>query len=262
MKLRAPVLFAPVLCASALLTLVLAAPAFAQQGPECAAGASVDTRLAAALAKPDRPDKVKANDPVRDSENRFMLQYVQPGDHVLDLGAGGGYSTWLLSAAVCAGGVDSQDPAQWVSSQGAQDARNALAAARTNVHLVTSDFDKVPVPAMPYDVIFIGTIYHDTYNMPGADGVRMDKNLYATLKSGGLVVVIDHSAVGGAGTTTTNTLHRIDKAQVLSDFKAAGFELVSDSNVLANPADDRTLKVFDPAIRGHTDRMALVFKKP
>ena len=172
---------------------------FAQQGPECAAGTSVDTRLAAALAKPDRPDKVKANDPVRDSENRFMLQYVQPGDHVLDLGAGGGYSTWLLSAAVCAGGVDSQNPAQWVSSQGAQDARNALATARPNVHLVTSDFDKVPVPAKPYDAIFIGTIYHDTYNEPGADAVKMDKALFAALKPGGLVVVIDHSAVGGAG---------------------------------------------------------------
>ncbi len=49
---------------------------------------------------------------------------------------------------------------------------------------------------------------------------------------------------------------------MLADFKAAGFELVSDSNVLANPADDRTVKIFDPAIRGHTDRMALVFKKP
>jgi len=257
MKLRAPALLA-----TALLALTLAAPASAQSGPECTAGASVDTRLAAALAKPDRPDKVKANDPVRDSENRFMLQYVQPGDHVLDLGAGGGYSTWLISAAVCGGGVDSQNPAEWVSSQGAQDARNALAAARPNVHLVTSDFDKVPAPGKPYDVIFIGTIYHDTYNMPGADGVRMDKALFATLKPGGLVVVIDHNAAAGAGTTTTNTLHRIDKAQVLGDFKAAGFELVSDSNVLANPADDRTLKVFDPAIRGHTDRMALVFKKP
>ena len=259
MKLRAPALVA-----SALFTLALAAPALAQSGPECAAGASVDTRLASALAKPDRPDKVKTNDPVRDSENRFMLQYVHPGDHVLDLGAGGGYSSWLLSAATCGGGgdVDSQNPAEWVSGANAQAARQALATARPNVHLVTSDFDKVPAPAKPYDVVFIGTIYHDTYNMPGADGVRMDKTLFATLKPGGLVVLIDHSAPAGSDITDTNTLHRIDKARVLADFKAAGFELVSDSNVLANPADDRTVKIFDPAIRGHTDRMALVFKKP
>jgi len=253
---------ASALLASTVLTLTIAAPAFAQSGPECAAGASVDTRLAAAEARADRPDKVKANDPVRDSENRFLLQYVKPGDRVLDLGAGGGYSTWLLSAAVCGGDVDSQNPSDWVSSPNAQAARTALAAARPNVHLVTSDFDKVPVPAKPYDVIFIGTIYHDTYNVPGADGVKLDKTLLATLKPGGLVVVIDHNAPAGSGIADTNTLHRIDKARVLADFAAAGFTLVSDSPALANPADTRTLKVFDPAIRGHTDRMALVFKKP
>ena len=250
------------LLASTLFTLAIAAPALAQSSPECAAGASIDTRLAAALAKPDRPDKVKANDPVRDSENRFLLQYVKPGDHVLDLGAGGGYSTYLLSTAVCGGDVDSQNPSEWVSNPNGQAARAALAAARSNVHLVTSDFDKVPVPAKPYDAIFIGTIYHDTYNMPGADGVKLDKNLLATLKSGGLVVVIDHNAPAGSGIADTNTLHRIDKARVLADFAAAGFTLVSDSPALANPADDHSLKVFDPAIRGHTDRMALVFKKP
>jgi predicted methyltransferase len=137
-----------------------------------------------------------------------------------------------------------------------------MAKARPNIHLVQSDFDKVPVPAQPYDAIFIGTIYHDTYNMPGANGVAMDKVLAATLKPGGLVIVVDHAAPAGSGTSDTNTLHRIDKQVVLDDFKTAGFELVADSNALANPADDHSLKVFDPAIRGHTDRFALVFKKP
>lgn len=251
------------LCVSALALGALAAmstPASAQS--ECQANASVDTRLAAAEAKADRPDKVKANDPVRDSENRFLLQYVKPGDHVLDLGAGGGYSSWLLSSAVCSGSVDSQNPPDWVASPAAQTARTAMTTARPNIHLVTSDFTAVPVPAQPYDVIFIGTIYHDTFNAAGADAVKMDKALFAALKPGGLVVVIDHNAPAGSGSSDTNTLHRIDKAVVLKNFADAGFTLVSDSSALANPADTRTLKVFDPSIRGHTDRMALVFKKP
>ncbi len=234
----------------------------AQTAPECDASASVDTRLAAALAKPDRPDKLKAKDAVRDSENRFMLQYVKPGDHVLDLGAGGGYSSWVLSAAVCGGSVDSQNPPDWVSSPNAQAAWAATTAARANIHVVTSPFTAVPAPAQPYDVIFIGTIYHDTYNEDGADAVAMDKALLADLKPGGLVVLIDHNAVPGSGIAATNTLHRIDKAQVLADFAAAGFQLVTDSDALANKADDHTLKVFDPTIQGYTDRMALVFKKP
>ena len=246
----------------ALALTAAAGAAMAQTAPECAADASVDTRLAAAEARTDRSDKQKGLDAVRDSEDRFLLQYVKPGDHVLDLGAGGGYSSMILSAAVCDGSVDAQNPADWVSSPNAQSAWTAMTAARANLHTVTSDFTAVPAPAQPYEVIFIGTIYHDTYNETGANAVAMDKNLLATLKPGGLVVVIDHNAVAGSGAAATNTLHRIDKAQVLSDFQAAGFELVTDSDALANPKDDHTLKVFDPAIRGYTDRMALVFRKP
>ena len=251
-----------ILLSSALVLTLLSAPALSYAQDACAPDASVDTRLAAALAKADRPDNQKAMDPVRESEDRFLLSYIKPGDHVLDLGAGGGYSSMLLSAAVCDGSVDSQNPAQWDNAFKQGPAREAMTQARPNIHLVQSDFDKVPVPATPYDAIFIGTIYHDTYNEPGADGVAMDKNLYATLKPGGLVIVVYHATARGAGTTQTSTLHRIDKQVVLDDFKAAGFELLTDSNALANPADDHTLKVFDPAIRGHTDRFALVFKKP
>jgi predicted methyltransferase len=31
---------------------------------------------------------------------------------------------------------------------------------------------------------------------------------------------------------------------------------------LANPADPHSAKVFDPAIRGHTDQFVLRFRKP
>jgi hypothetical protein len=48
------------------------------------------------------------------------------------------------------------------------------------------------------------------------------------------------------------------KAQVL----AAGFELAGESDVLRNPADDRTKLVFNPAVRGKTDQFALKFRKP
>ena len=90
----------------------------------------------------------------------------------------------------------------------------------------------------------------------------LDKALLSALKPGGLVIVTDHATVAGAGATATDSLHRIEKATVLADFKAAGFELVEDSNALANPADDHTKIVFDPQVRGKTDRMALVFRRP
>ncbi len=257
-----------ILCLAMALSLsgpsqvLLASTAWAAEAPECAASAPLDTRIEAVLAKTDRPETQRANDALRLSETRFVLDHIKPGDHVLDMGAGGAYASYLLSAAVCTGSVDSQNPPKWVEAFKMEPARQALTAARPNVHLVTSDFAKLPPPAAPYDAIFIGTVYHDTYNEDGHDAVAMDKALLAALKPGGLVILTDHRTVDGAGASATNTLHRIDKAQVLSDFKAAGFELVEDSDVLANPADDHSKNVFDPAIRGHTDRMALVFRRP
>ncbi|ESQ86406.1 hypothetical protein ABENE_18435, partial [Asticcacaulis benevestitus DSM 16100 = ATCC BAA-896] len=252
-----------ILCLALALSFgALSGAAMAETAPECAPGATLDTRVEAVLAKTDRPANQRDNDAHRLSETRFVLSHVKPGDHVLDMGAGQGYASMLLSSAVCSGQVDSQNPQGWVDGYKMGPARDAMAAARPNVHLLTADFGKIPTPAVPYDVIFIGTVYHDTYNEKGHDALMLDKALLAALKPGGLVIVTDHATVAGAGTTATNSLHRIEKASVLADFKAAGFELVEDSKALANPADDHTKIVFDPQVRGKTDRMALVFKRP
>jgi predicted methyltransferase len=48
------------------------------------------------------------------------------------------------------------------------------------------------------------------------------------------------------------------KAEVI----AAGFTFAGESKLLANPADDRTKPVFDPAIRGKTDQFVYKFSKP
>jgi predicted methyltransferase len=48
---------------------------------------------------------------------------------------------------------------------------------------------------------------------------------------------------------------------IKADFRRAGFQLVASSNMLRNPADDHTLLVFDPKIRGKTDRVVYKFRK-
>ena len=51
-------------------------------------------------------------------------------------------------------------------------------------------------------------------------------------------------------------------AVVKRQVTAAGFELVAESRLLANPDDDRTSGPFDPAMRNRTDRFVLKFRKP
>ncbi|MDD1963764.1 hypothetical protein NPS29_00365 [Pseudomonas putida] len=57
-------------------------------------------------------------------------------------------------------------------------------------------------------------------------------------------------------------MHRIEPAVAKKAVVAAGFVFVGQSEVLANPGDKHELRVFDPAIKRHTDKFAYVFKKP
>ena len=83
------------------------------------------------------------------------------------------------------------------------------------------------------------------------------------MKPGGTVGVVDHVANPNSDTrATVDKLHRIDPNVIKADFKRAGFVLVGSSDMLRNPADDRTKLVFDPSVRGKTDQFVYVFQRP
>jgi len=86
--------------------------------------------------------------------------------------------------------------------------------------------------------------------------------VYDTLKPGGIYLILDHEAEPGSGTRDTATLHRIDVQTVTKEVLAAGFVLAGSSELLHQPADSHTVKVFDPSVRGKTDQFILKFRKP
>jgi predicted methyltransferase len=89
------------------------------------------------------------------------------------------------------------------------------------------------------------------------------KAVYAAMKPGAVIGVIDHVANPNSDTrATVDKLHRIDPNVVKADFKRAGFVLVGTSDLLRNPADDHSKLVFDPTVKGKTDRFIYKFKKP
>ena len=58
------------------------------------------------------------------------------------------------------------------------------------------------------------------------------------------------------------SLHRIEPASARAEVEAAGFVLDAESTMLANKDDRHSIKVFDPSIKGETDRFAYRFVKP
>ncbi|HEY2145447.1 MAG TPA: hypothetical protein VGH12_05205, partial [Steroidobacteraceae bacterium] len=129
-----------------------------------------------------------------------------------------------------------------------------------NVSVVVMSITKLAAPA-PVDLVFTSQNYHDLHNFP-IDIGAFNKNVFNSLKPGGLYVILDHSAPAGSGFSDTKTLHRIDATAVKTEVMAAGFEFVGSSDALANPADPRTANVFDPSIRGKTDQFILKFRRP
>ncbi|UDF04495.1 fibrillarin-like rRNA/tRNA 2'-O-methyltransferase [Asticcacaulis sp. AND118] len=224
----------------------------------------IDSKAAeAAFAATDRPAKQRERDEMRRSEVDFLLHHVKPGDSVLDMGAGQGYLSWLLSSAVGPQGtVYVQNPQGWVDYYKMGPALEEMTAQRANIRAVIAPFVAIPTPQRPYDVVVSSMIYHDTYNEKDQNALAMNSALFHQIKPGGLYIIVDHHAPAGSDIAATNTTHRIDKARVVADLKAAGFVLAEDKDILSHPEDKRDLNVFDPAVRGKTDRFVLVFKKP
>jgi predicted methyltransferase len=90
----------------------------------------------------------------------------------------------------------------------------------------------------------------------------LNRAVFQALKPGGVFIIVDHAAQAGAGLRDTETLHRIDPETVKAQVTAAGFKFEGSSDVLRNPADPHTVKVFDPSIRRHTDQFVFRFRKP
>ncbi len=221
--------------------------------------------VTSALNSPARKDDA-ANDARRQAAAVLTFAGLKPGQSVLELAPGEGYWTRIFSGIV---GDKGHVYAVWPNEMGKYDAK-AIAdwqgmvkqAPYTNVSVLQQPAADLSSPAS-VDVVFTCQNYHDYHDkfMGPVDMAAFDKKVFDELKPGGVFVVIDHVANAG-DTDATEKLHRIDPAVVKQEVEAAGFVLDGESDVLKNPADTHTAKVFDPAIRGKTDQFIFRFRKP
>jgi len=160
------------------------------------------------------------------------------------------------------------EPTQFYKPE-AKTAFEAFEAKNPNVSIVSTPFEAPSLPKNSADFVMLNLNYHDVYWESAKYGIpRMEpqtflKAVYAAMKPGAVIGVIDHVANPNNDTrATVDKLHRIDPNVIEADFTKAGFKLVGTRNMLANPADDHSLLVFDPKIRGKTDRALFKFRKP
>lgn len=195
-----------------------------------------------------RPADEKARDAT--SKPMEVLGWIglEEGDAVLDIQAGGGYHTWIFSDAV--------GPEGKVYSQSAykpESLQARIAAGATPEANVTFVSQASEVPDGTLDLAFTDRNYHDV----GADQLSTWLAiLMSKLEPGGLFVVIDAEASEGRD----EEAHRIASDVIVAEVTGAGFELVEQSDMLANPADDHVGPKWEE--RDSLDRSLIKFQKP
>ncbi len=221
--------------------------------------------ITAAVGDPSRSGADKALDAERKPVEILSFIHLRPGETIVDVIPGAYWDRLFSHVVGPTGHVYAYIPVEGAKAMHKQIPPDgfALYPGLANVTTVATPINDFKVPTRP-DIVWIRQNYHDLYDpfMGPANVPAFDKAVFDALKPGGYFVVIDHSAPAGSGIADTDTLHRIDAAVVKRDLKAAGFVFVGESDALRNPADTRMLKVFDPAIRGHTDQFVYLFRKP
>ena len=208
-------------------------------------------------------------DPSTQSE-LIRFARVEAGGAVIDVYPGDGDWTRLFSDIVGPQGrVYAFVPAEVAHFQNDPVGRMQTLAkepGRENVEAVSADLVAVAQVTPPADVVWLHLFYHDLHTplmqAKGATAAAFNRAVFERLKPGGAYVIVDHAAAAGSGAGAAPSLHRIEQAAVRQEVEAAGFVLDAQSALLANTDDPHTVKVFDPSIKGQTDRFAYRFVKP
>lgn len=184
---------------------------------------------------------------------------IQKGDQVLEIGAGGGYTTELLSWTI---GPSGKVYAHFLYNKKRLEDNRLANVVDLRQHSLL-DHKKVleehKLSDGQLDAIVIFFVFHDII-LNSEMHEELLPTFFNALKEGGKLIILDNSAAMRSGIKNIGDLHRIDETYVKEAFENAGFVLEKESAVLRNPKDDRTKPWGE--LNGFHDRFAFRFVKP
>jgi predicted methyltransferase len=230
--------------------------------------AATDAAIDAAIANEGRTDAHRERDARSHPAVTLGLMDLETGQTVVDIFGGGGYYAELIAGIVGPdGSVVLHNNTPYLRFVEKQNQERYVDTGVAGISLLNSEVDNLMLGSERFDAALMVMSYHDLYfNSPDRGWFDTDVALFFSqvhdaLKPGGKLMIIDHAAADGSGSSAAQDIHRIDEAYAIEDVESYGFKLTATSDELRNPEDDRTKMVFDKAIRGKTDRFVLLFTK-
>jgi predicted methyltransferase len=236
--------------------------------------------LAAAVAAPHRSEANKARDKYRNPVETLSFFGVKPTDNVVELYPGGGWYTEILAPYLSTKG--SYTVAAPVG-RGADNIAKKLdgdAALYGKVKRANFPVKDTGTPVAPgsADVALTFRNVHN-WRFGGVDNAQMAFNqIFAMLKPGGTLGVVEHRLPETMNSALEEKSGYMKKSSVIAFATKAGFKLVSESDINANPKDTHDwadgVWTLPPtyakgdvdrakfAAIGESDRMTLKFVKP
>ncbi len=222
--------------------------------------------VAAALSHSDRPSGDADADARRKPAEVLAFAGLEKGMDVLELEAGGGYYTEILSRSVGASGsVILQHAPGLMGFVGdgidLRTANNRL----SNVTVSITQFDALDAADNSVDMVTWIQGPHELGFEPDGnslgDATGAFSEIARVLKPGGVLVASDHLAAAGTGIEAGGSLHRIAEGWVRDMAETAGLSFVKASPELLNADDPLTDGVFAPSIRGNTSQFLHLYRK-
>jgi predicted methyltransferase len=206
------------------------------------------------LTADSRPAEDRARDGARRPYQVMQLLGVEEGMTVVDVGAGGGWYTRVLSAAVGPSGkVIAQFGPRALERENGQ-AQKSLAAGLGNAEASFVNVNELPANSADVAVTALN-MHHGNADR----NVPYLRDILNLLKPGGVAAIIDHI---GLPEIDNSSLHRMLVSDARQWIEAAGFEIVEESELLRTAADDHTLSTSDPRLGRNSDRFLFVVRKP
>jgi len=244
-----------------VIALLLFAVAYGAQ-----AAGEIDAKVEAALAAESRPQTDRDRDRNRRPLQTLKFFGLQDDMRVLELLPGGGWYTRVLAPVLADNGklyvaLGAGRTADRVLTQPGFDKVEVLDTSdnlRRNDEKRIYEVDDFEFGVSGLDMV---VTFRNVHNFDAASRARINKQVFKSLKSGGLYGVIDHTRRHMEPANYENR-RRIDPVLVIKELLELGFELVDYSDLHYRADDELEYEVGRRSVSGNTDRFTLLFRKP
>lgn len=249
-----------------------------------------ESQLQSVLAMAHRSEANKARDVYRHPAETLGFFGLTDNQTVIEITPGGGWYTEILApllrekgkyvtAIIDPAGVEQERAKEYYTKSNASFEEklklNPELYDKTEIKLFTL---KTPSFGEPGSADMVLT-FRNVHNWMGQGAeAAMFKGFFEVLKSGGKLGITEHRAAPGTDAKESAKSGYLAESVVIEMAKAAGFELVAQSEINANPLDTKDYEggvwTLPPTLRlgdkdkekylaiGESDRMTLLFKKP